>query len=165
MCLASAQYEAIDPDMEMEENQSYSGSSITISNIAQDHLFTILLFLPVDAILSLSMTCRRLRTLTCSDTVWESVCRRDWGSRCVDALKSSIKNHPQYPWMGLYKQVSLLDSVYCHRLCDPLSQLDFPTPRASHSLNFVSDCLVLFGGGCEGGLFLFSISSPFLIFF
>lgn len=26
-----------------------------------------------------------------------------------------------------------------------------PSPRASHSLNFVSGCLLLFGGGCEGG--------------
>ncbi|KAG9143880.1 hypothetical protein Leryth_016086 [Lithospermum erythrorhizon] len=45
-----------------------------------------------------------------------------------------------------------MDTVYCHRI---LSELDgdevFPSPRASHSLNFVSGCLVLFGGGCEGG--------------
>lgn len=137
--------------MEMEENQSYGGSPI--SNISQDHFFTILLFLPVDAIMSLSMTCRRLRALTCSDTLWESVCKRDWGSRCVDALKCSsiINNQPQFPWMSLYKQVFLLDSVHCQRLSDPLPQLDFPTPRASHSLNVVSDCLVLFGGGSEGG--------------
>lgn len=40
-----------------------------------------------------------------------------------------------------------MDSVRCHRLSD----LDFPSARASHSLNFVSDCLVLFGGGSEGG--------------
>ncbi|KAK4267708.1 hypothetical protein QN277_024453 [Acacia crassicarpa] len=138
--------------MEMEENQSYGGSPII--NLSQDHLFTILLFLPIDAIVSLSMTCRRLRALTCSDTLWESLCRRDWGSRCVDALKCSsniINNQIEFPWMRLYKQVSVLNTVYCHRLCDPISQMDFPTPRASHSLNFVSDSLVLFGGGREGG--------------
>lgn len=51
--------------------------------------------------------------------------------------------------MRLYKEVSLLDSLSCHRL----SSKDgiFPRPRASLSLNFVSGCLVLFGGGCEGG--------------
>ncbi|KAF7814659.1 F-box/kelch-repeat protein [Senna tora] len=135
--------------MEENQTQSYGGSPIT--HIAQDHLFTILLLLPVDAILSLSMTCRRLRALACSDAVWESVCRRDWGSRCVDALKSSNSNRSRCPWMRIYKQVSALDSVYCHGLPDSLAQLDFPTPRASHSLNFLSDCLVLFGGGCEGG--------------
>jgi hypothetical protein len=71
----------------------------------------------------------------------------------VDALKSSIntKNNQQLPWMRLYKQVSQLDSVSCHKLSDPDSELMLPTPRASHCLNFVSDCLVLFGGGCEGG--------------
>ncbi|GLJ26488.1 hypothetical protein SUGI_0511620 [Cryptomeria japonica] len=33
-----------------------------------------------------------------------------------------------------------------------LTQLDaIPSPRASHSLNFISGTLVLFGGGCQGG--------------
>ncbi|KAI4355901.1 hypothetical protein L6164_004629 [Bauhinia variegata] len=118
-----------------------------ICSIAQDHLFTILLLLPVQSILSLSMTCKRFRALACSDTLWESVCRRDWGSRCVDALKSS--NH--FPWMRLYKQLSQMDSFACYDLSRPDCDLDFPAARASHSLNFVSDCLVLFGGGCEGG--------------
>ena len=69
----------------------------------------------------------------------------------MDVLKSSTNNQ-QFPWMRLYKQVSLLDSISCHKLTDPDStQSLLPSPRASHSLNFVSDCLVLFGGGCEGG--------------
>lgn len=148
-----------------EENQiqSYNGSSIT--NIGQDHLFTILLLLPIDSILSFSMTCTRFRALTSSHTLWESLCRRDWGSTCVDAIiNSNNTNHHHYPWMRLYKHVSTLDSVYCHRLSASLAQLDFPSPRASHSLNFVSDCLVLFGGGCEGGFFLFPFT-PYSIFF
>ncbi|XP_027344730.1 F-box/kelch-repeat protein At1g51550 [Abrus precatorius] len=123
-------------------HHSYSGSPIT--NIAEDYLLTILLLLPIDAILSLSMTCKRFRALTSSDTLWKSLCKRDLGSTCVDALNSS--NHHEFPWMRLYKQVSQMDFVCCHKL-----DLDFPSARASHSLNFVSDCLVLFGGGCEGG--------------
>ena len=61
--------------------------------------------------------------------------------------------------MVLFKRVCKLDSVSCHRI----SNLDdddeeeessslLPLPRASHSLNFVTDYLVLFGGGREGGV-------------
>ncbi|KAI4329451.1 hypothetical protein L6164_021713 [Bauhinia variegata] len=132
-------------------NYSRSESASPISNVAQDHLFTILLLLPVQSILSLSMTCKRFRALTCSDTLWESVCKRDWGSRRVDALKSSNHHFLQFPWMRLYKQLSQMDSFVCYDLSDPDCNLDSPAARASHSLNFVSDCLVLFGGGCEGG--------------
>ena len=140
----------------MEEETSTSESPI--SNITQDHLFPIFLLLPVESILSLSLTCKRFRALTSSDSLWESICRRDWGSTCVDALKSSNHYHNQLlPWMTLYKQVSQLKSLSCHKLADPdYGDLDFPSARASHSLNFVSDCLVLFGGGCEGGQ-LFSL--------
>uniref|UniRef100_A0A803M9S7 Uncharacterized protein n=2 Tax=Chenopodium quinoa TaxID=63459 RepID=A0A803M9S7_CHEQI len=55
------------------------------------------------------------------------------------------------PWMKLYKQVAQLGSVSCLKLSDPVTHSLSPCPRASHSLNFVSNCLVLFGGGCEGG--------------
>lgn len=132
-------------------SQSHSGSPIT--NMAQDYLLTILLLLPIDAILSLSMTCKRFRALTSSDTLWKSLCERDLNSTYVEALLNS-SNHHHFPWMRLYKQVSLMDSVCCHKLSvlsEPHGDLDFPGARASHSLNFVSDCLVLFGGGCEGG--------------
>ncbi|XP_061354359.1 F-box/kelch-repeat protein At1g51550 [Gastrolobium bilobum] len=130
-------------------NHNYSGSSIT--TISQDHLLTILFLLPIDAILSLSMTCKRFRALTSSDTLWKYLCRRDLGSTCVDALNSYYHHHHQFPWMRLYKQVSQMDSVCCHRLSNPHGDSDFPSARASHSLNFVSGCLILFGGGCEGG--------------
>lgn len=132
-----------------ETSTSYNNGS-PILNLAQDHLFTILLLLPTDSILSFAMTCKRFRSLTSSDTLWESICRRDWGPTAADALKSS-SHHQLLTWMGLYKQVSQLDHVCCHKLSDPGGELVFPSPRASHSLNFVSDCLVLFGGGCEGG--------------
>ncbi|KAL5554573.1 hypothetical protein UlMin_041974 [Ulmus minor] len=130
---------------------SSNGSPIT--NIAQDHLFTILLLLPIDSIISFGMTCKKFRALASSDNLWESIFRRDWGPNSVDALKSSKSNHffHQIPWMRLYKQVSQMDSVSCHNLSDPDAEMEYPNPRASHSLNFVSDCLVLFGGGCEGG--------------
>ncbi|KAL2321476.1 hypothetical protein Fmac_025855 [Flemingia macrophylla] len=130
-------------------NHSSSGSPIT--NMAQDYLFTILLLLPIDAILSLSMTCKRFKALTNSDTLWKSLCKRDLGSTCVEALLNSSNHQHHFPWMRLYKQVSQMNSVCCHKLSQPRVDLDFPTARASHSLNVVSDCLVLFGGGCEGG--------------
>ncbi|CAL0325900.1 unnamed protein product [Lupinus luteus] len=132
-------------------NHYYSGSlSSPITNIAQDHLLTIFLLLPIDAILSLSMTCKILKDITSSDTLWKSLCCRDFGSTCVDALM--YKYQLQISWMRLYKQVYQLDSVCCHRLYETHgADLDFPSARASHSLNFVSNCLVMFGGGCEGG--------------
>ncbi|KAE9616337.1 hypothetical protein Lal_00017364 [Lupinus albus] len=132
-------------------NHYYSGSSSSpITNIAKDHLLTILLLLPIDAILSLSMTCKRFKDITSSDTLWKSLSSRDLGSTCVDALLYKYQ-HP-ISWMRLYKQVYQLDSVCCHRLCDTHGgDLDFPSARASHSLNFVSNSLVMFGGGCEGG--------------
>ncbi|EEF43552.1 F-box/kelch-repeat protein At1g51550 [Ricinus communis] len=127
-------------------SSSPSPSSCPMINIAQDHLFTILLLLPIDSILSFGMTCKRFTSLTSSDALWESICKRDWGPTSVDALKNQ-----HFPWMRLYKQVSLLDTISCHKLSDPDTDSLLPSPRASHSLNFISDCLVLFGGGCEGG--------------
>ncbi|XP_050104503.1 F-box/kelch-repeat protein At1g51550-like [Malus sylvestris] len=129
----------------------YSSSGSPISNLAQDHLFTILLRLPADSILCFAMTCKKFRALAASDSLWESICWRDWGPKSVEALKASNFGLQQLPWMRLYKQVSRVDSVYCRKLSDPDGGLGFPCPRASHSLNFVSGCLVLFGGGCEGG--------------
>ncbi|KAE8670508.1 F-box/kelch-repeat protein [Hibiscus syriacus] len=98
------------------------------------------------------MTCKKFRYLATSDNLWESVCRRDWGRSAVDVLRSSFRgDEQQLPWIRLYKQVSKVDSVCCYKLSEPDPDLVLPTPRASHSLNFVSGCLVLFGGGCEGG--------------
>lgn len=140
-----------------------SDGSPSISRLAQDHLFTTLLLLPIKSILSFSSTCKKFRSLSCSDSLWESICRREWGPTTVDALRSSYlvprgqgaDNKLNWSWMNIYRQVSRLDSVTCHNLLALLVEeeaaLPRPSPRASHSLNFVSDCLVLFGGGCEGG--------------
>ncbi|XP_010545610.1 PREDICTED: F-box/kelch-repeat protein At1g51550-like [Tarenaya hassleriana] len=124
-------------------------SSTPIMNLAQDHLFAILHLLPVDSILSFSMTCKRFRDLACSDGLWEAVCRRKWGPATVEALKSSSRDG--FAWMKLFERVRKLDSVCCHVIPNPDAESLLPSPRASHSLNFVTDYLVLFGGGCEGG--------------
>ena len=126
-------------------------TSSPIVNLAKDHIFTILLLLPVDSILSFSMTCKILRSLTSSDSLWKSICRREWGRTALDALEASYSNQQYLPWKKLFKQVYELDCVCCHKLSDPDGDLVVPNPRASHSLNFVSDCLVVYGGGCEGG--------------
>ncbi|XP_030470903.1 F-box/kelch-repeat protein At1g51550 [Syzygium oleosum] len=129
-----------------------SSDGSPISNLAPDHLFSILLLLPVDSIVSFSMTCKKFRTLACSDALWESICRREWGPTSVDALKPSDYREGGLPWMKLYNRVLHLESVACHNLSEMGGgEMLLPSPRASHTLNFVSDCLVLFGGGCEGG--------------
>ncbi|CAI9757579.1 unnamed protein product [Fraxinus pennsylvanica] len=127
-------------------------SSSPITKIAQDHIFSILLLLPIESIVCFAMTCRKLKFLAYSDSLWESVCRRDWGSSAIDALKASSSVQGIH-WKKLYQQVYQLDSVCCHKLLVETPDGDeiFPGPRASHSLNFVNGCLVLFGGGCEGG--------------
>ncbi|KAK4479225.1 hypothetical protein RD792_014736 [Penstemon davidsonii] len=135
-----------------ETSSSTSGSSSPITNIPQDQLFSILFLLPIQSILNFAMTCKKLKSLAYSDSLWEYVCKRDWGHTSVDALKGS--NHlQQLPWKKLYQQVYQLDSVFCHRLLADSPDADeiVPSPRASHSLNMVSGCLVLFGGGCKGG--------------
>lgn len=140
-----------------------NGSTSPLANLAQDHLFSILLRLPVDSILSFAMTCKRFRSLASSDTLWESICRRDWGHKQVDAFKYSCNQYQMMmttvPWMRLYRQVTQLESVSCRNISDADGDLVLPNPRASHSLNFVSNCLVLFGGGCEGGQFKKSVFS------
>ncbi|XP_057504981.1 F-box/kelch-repeat protein At1g51550-like [Actinidia eriantha] len=136
-----------------ETSSCIHGSWSPITNISQDHLFSILLLLPIDSILSFSITCKRFKSIATSDNLWESICRRDWGQTSVEAIKSAADSrcHHHLPWIKLYSQVYQLDSVLCHSLSDPDGDEGFPVPRASHSLNFVSGCLVLFGGGCEGG--------------
>ncbi|KAL3528498.1 hypothetical protein ACH5RR_007820 [Cinchona calisaya] len=138
---------------------SSSSSSSPVCRIPEDHLFSVLLRLPIDSILSFGMTCRRLRSLTYSDALWESICRRDWGPFSVDdlikaaapAAAASSHHDPIFPWKKLYRQLHQFDSVYCRRLVAAPDPQSLPCARASHSLNFVSGCLVLFGGGCEGG--------------
>lgn len=133
---------------ESSSSNNNNGSS-PVTTIPQDHLFSILLLLPIQSILSFAMTCKKLKSLAYSDSLWESICRRDWGQTPFDALKAS--NYVgQTPWKKLYQQVYELDSGFCRRVLAD-GDGDLPSPRASHSLNLVSGCLLLFGGGCEGG--------------
>ncbi|KAG9449219.1 hypothetical protein H6P81_009184 [Aristolochia fimbriata] len=122
----------------------------SITRLAHDHVFYILHLLPVESILCFSMTCKRFRAISSSDGFWQSICRRDLGSSSVDDLVASYEAEcRKIHWKKLYQQVLQFESVLCARLAgkDGIS----PRPRASHSLNCVSNCLVLFGGGCEGG--------------
>lgn len=129
-------------------NNSNNGSPLF--NLSRDCLFSILRKLPIDSILCFGMTCKRFRSLTNYNCLWESLCKRDWGDGSVNAVKSS--NPRQIvPWMRLYKQLFKFDCVSCRLLSDPDVDLSLPDPRAVHSLNFVSNCLVLFGGACEEG--------------
>ncbi|XP_058068173.1 F-box/kelch-repeat protein At1g51550 [Magnolia sinica] len=119
----------------------------SMAHLAHDHIVSILQLLPIDSIISFSMTCRRFKSIASSDMLWEGICRRDWGNISVDGLLAS--SDKKLPWKKVYQQVSQLGCVSCIRLHGKDGIL--PKPRASHSLNFISDCLVLFGGGCEGG--------------
>ncbi|KAK6915195.1 hypothetical protein RJ641_020312 [Dillenia turbinata] len=134
-----------------ESSSSNNTHGCPISRIAPDQLYSILLLLPVNSIISFSMTCKRFNSILISDSLWEAIYRRDWGPNTVDALKSSSK-FSNLPWLKLYQKFSAMDSLSCCRLSQHEDDFGLlPRPRASHSLNFVSDSLVLFGGGCEGG--------------
>ncbi|KAL9255113.1 F-box/kelch-repeat protein-like protein [Drosera capensis] len=131
-----------------------SSNGSPIARLSDDQLLSILLLLPTSSILSFSLTCRRFRSLACSDTLWESVCRRDWGIPCVDSIKPCILCSPSSSgdrWMKLYRRVVGLDEVGCRRLGSGDEAGARARARASHSMNFVGGCLVVFGGGCEGG--------------
>ncbi|XP_073004678.1 F-box/kelch-repeat protein At1g51550 [Typha latifolia] len=130
---------------------SSSRHSASITHVDCDHIVSILHLLPPDSILSFSMTCKRFRSLGSSNNLWEAICRRDWGSGTVDALVGTLAPHEKTGlyWKRLYRRVSQLGSLSCRRISSKGGC--FPTPRASHSLNFVDDWIVLFGGGCEGG--------------
>ncbi|KAD4889446.1 hypothetical protein R6Q59_037197 [Mikania micrantha] len=125
-------------------------ASSLITDISHDHLFSILLLLPLESILSFAMTCKKTITLTRSHTLWKSLCARDWGHSTVDTIitaSSPSSSSSSLDWNRLYQRLRNLDRVSCFELTDTFG----PSPRASHSLNFFSGCLLLFGGGCEGG--------------
>ncbi|KAG6474646.1 F-box/kelch-repeat protein At1g51550-like [Zingiber officinale] len=133
-------------------SSSSSSSRSSIAQLSNDHIISVLLLLPIESVLSFSMACRRFRSLASSDALWEPICRRDWGGGgAVDALVASFspQERLRISWRRLYAQVSHLSSLSCRRLSCKSGA--FPSPRASHSLAFVSDWLVLFGGGSEGG--------------
>ncbi|KAL4584535.1 hypothetical protein LXL04_009138 [Taraxacum kok-saghyz] len=120
----------------------------SITDMSHDHLFSILLLLPLESILSFAMTCKKATRLTHSHTLWKSICTRDWGHSTIDAFVNSSSNPLSVDWKRLYQRLRNLDRVSCYKLTDSETS---PGSRASHSLNYFSGCLVLFGGGSEGG--------------
>lgn len=144
--------------MSMASPSSSQTLAPTLDHLGHDHLTSILLLLPRDAILSFALTCKKFKSLAFSDVpLWEMICRRDWGSETVDSFLATLTDaeRRELSYRKLYERVSVLKSLSCRRLvCQGGA---FPNPRASHSLNLVSDWLVLFGGGCEGGRYRFSL--------
>ncbi|KAJ3693459.1 hypothetical protein LUZ60_008939 [Juncus effusus] len=125
--------------------------TLTLYHLDHDHIISILLLLPHDSILSFSLTCKKLKSLAFSDSLWELVCKRDWGHKAIEAFMATLsdKEREGLRYRKLYQKICTVNSLSCKRLsCKGVA---FPKPRASHSLNLVSDWLILFGGGCEGG--------------
>lgn len=122
-------------------------SSSSIRSLGADQVLGILQKLPVSSVLAFGMTCRRFRDLADSDVLWAVICRREWGSRAVDAWLDVGKNN-KTGWKGLHRQVLALSSVTWHKL----HQGDFtPSARASHSMVSFSQKVAIFGGGYDGG--------------
>ncbi|CAM8986491.1 unnamed protein product [Rhodiola kirilowii] len=93
---------------------SYGGASIIY--LSQDQLFSILLLLPVDSILSFALTCKRIQVVgVFRFAMGACMPPRPWGQACVDAMKSSFKPGngwgSEISWLQVYKQVKQLDSV------------------------------------------------------
>ncbi|XP_071711147.1 F-box/kelch-repeat protein At1g51550 isoform X2 [Rutidosis leptorrhynchoides] len=109
----------------------------------------------VESILSFAMTCKRnfLRCNNHNYGLWKSICIRDWGHSTVDAI---VNSNPRFvDWHRVYRRLRNLDQVSCFNITtnsNSSSSSSFgPTPRASHSLNFIKGCLLLFAGGSDGG--------------
>ncbi|KAH9305247.1 hypothetical protein KI387_009651, partial [Taxus chinensis] len=124
-----------------------------IGYLGEDQVLGILQYLPVKSVVAFGMTCRRFCLLTESEGLWAWICRREWGSRAVEAWLSSVGDQ-KLGWKALYLQMRALSSVFSRRLTQGEA---IPSARASHSLNFISDTLVLFGGGCQGGFWFDSM--------
>ncbi|KAJ6813820.1 F-box/kelch-repeat protein-like [Iris pallida] len=88
------------------------------------------------------MACSTSSTMWPSTPIWKGT-KRDFSMASI-----SSQGRREISWMRLYREVSHLGSLFCHRLSSKDGII--PRPSASLSLNFVSGCLVLFGGGCEG---------------
>jgi hypothetical protein len=136
--------------------------SPTLEQLDHDHITSVLLLLPFDSILPFAQTCKKFKSLALSESLWELVCRRDWGNGTIDSFLATLSEgeRSEFSYRKLYEKVFMVGSLSCRRLVCKGGA--YPKQRASHSLNLVSDWLVLFGGGCEGGRYgLFSL---FLLF-
>ncbi|KAK3121341.1 hypothetical protein QOZ80_8BG0651100 [Eleusine coracana subsp. coracana] len=121
-----------------------------IAQLGFDQVLSVLRLLPAEAVLSFSATCRAFRAWACSDALWESLCRREWGARAVAALAERRRERGGggAPWRKVYAEVARLGALSARRV--PVKGAS-PRSRASHSLNLIAGWLVVFGGGCEGG--------------
>ncbi|KAJ7526217.1 hypothetical protein O6H91_17G088600 [Diphasiastrum complanatum] len=117
-----------------------------ISLLGVDQLLAILQLLPVPSILSFGMACHRFHSISNMDSLWAAICRRDWGSRVVDAWCTSARS--KVGWKQLYCHMLFPSAASWQRM----DQGDMiPAPRASHSMNNVAGKITVFGGGCDGG--------------
>ncbi|KAL4279872.1 hypothetical protein GQ457_03G009370 [Hibiscus cannabinus] len=93
----------------VETNTDNFNNGSSIASLASSRLFTILLLLPIDSILSFVMACDKSMHLASLDNLWESVCRKGRGNTDVGALKSSFhvdeQQHRLLPWINFYKHV------------------------------------------------------------
>lgn len=144
------------------QNQSSSSTTTTtweyttwgngMLMLAEDQLLLILMLLPVQSILYLGMTCKRFSSLLSqSDTLWQSLCIRDWNFQDLGVAAADDDDNSCSKFKKMYRRLHQLQSVSCHVLSLPDPDV-YPGPRASHSFNFLSGSLLfLFGGGSDGG--------------
>ncbi|KAL3699520.1 hypothetical protein R1sor_017542 [Riccia sorocarpa] len=117
-----------------------------IGLLGADQILTIIQHLPIQSIIAFGMTCKRYKAISETDALWVHVCKREWGSRAVDAWPTSGRQ--KVGWKGLYRQMLLLGAAAWQRMQQgPV----FPTPRASHTMNVVKGKVTIFGGGSDGG--------------
>ncbi|CAM6084445.1 unnamed protein product [Calypogeia fissa] len=117
-----------------------------IGLLGSDQLLAILQHLPMQALISFGMTCKRYREMADTDALWALICKREWGSRAVAAWPSAGRH--KMSWKRLYRQMLLLNAAAWHRV---QHGGNVPAPRASHSMNVVNGIITVFGGGCDGG--------------
>ncbi|KAG6550117.1 hypothetical protein Mapa_008073 [Marchantia paleacea] len=117
-----------------------------IGLLGADQILAIIQHLPIQAVISFGMTCKRYKAIAETDALWLNICKREWGSRAVEAWPSAGRQ--KAGWKGLYRQMVVLGAAAWQRVQQgPVS----PTPRASHTMNVVDGRITIFGGGCDGG--------------
>eukprot|EP00897_Mesotaenium_endlicherianum_P008169 jgi/Mesen1/7380/ME000382S06584 len=121
------------------------GEKESLLALEPDHLVLIFQLLPAEAVLSVAMTCRRVREVAQSDAVWSTLCKRDLE---IDVAKLPDAVRDSKSMAGIYKDMMLVENAKWHRL--ELTGA-VPKARASHSIVASGGNLVLYGGGSDGG--------------
>ncbi|KAK9097496.1 hypothetical protein Sjap_022993 [Stephania japonica] len=124
-----------------------SNSKLMLGWLSEIHFKSKLArLLQMQSILLQDMICVIFKPLASSDPLWESLCRRDFGSPSIDAILSSPL-HPNHhlSWRSLYQQVSQLGFVNCSKLLSgSASNYDFSlVPRGFCSLHFKCSVILL----------------------